>query len=73
MIACSKVSIRREESQLQELLSWGEGVYRTTFNNYYSNHVLPDVQDCEKIGVTLDYLEKLHKEYLKFLQMMRSV
>jgi hypothetical protein len=31
------------------------------------------VQDCEKSGVTLDYLQKLHKEYLKFLQVMRLV
>ena len=34
------------------------------------NYFLPD---CEKSGVTLDYLQKLHEEYLKFIQVMRLV
>lgn len=34
--------------------------------NYYP-------QDCETSGVTLDYLQKLHEEYVKFIQGMRSV
>ena len=34
--------------------------------NYYP-------QDCERSGVTLDYLQKLHEEYVKFIQGMRSV
>ena len=37
----------------------------TKFNSY--------PQDCETSGVTLDYLQKLHEEYVKFIQGMRSV